>query len=579
MLLTISGLLLAFPAPGAPTTAYVRQDAAAAVETVESLVAEGRTALENGRFQDAETLFGRAHGLSGGAFETQVWVLRAWMELGRSNDTLDAIDALAGDGREGPAMDYLYGMAFARRAEQAVMSGGGDVSVGMNFSDAVRFLKSATEADPDRYRDAFLALATSAWYSQDLPLARTAADEAVHRYPKQGEANLMRGRIALSQFQLAQRDAGGPLPADWKGDVLAHWTVARDSFADAVTNFGTPKRNDQRNQNMKSQAAVQLGHAWIWKQARDEAARAYSTAIAWGPDRVNIFEIRSFLTDPENPNDQKLFLGALEDATKTFQGKFGKQDERNATLLWWLGYARYWGGKRPEAEEAYLACLELEPGYTNAWVYIGLARYDQKRYDEAIEAFRTGWDVDPVSVVNEVKQDQTGNANRLRFLIGHAFNAGDLERASFVAELVAEATETVSSDWNNLGLFLRDWAEARHRAAADGDTEELAQVEALYERAYTAYGRSLALTPNDPQVVNDTAVMLHYYLDRELDKAREMYVRAGELAMKELEKQNLSRDDRERFETAQRDARNNLRALEKTLEKRAGKGAGAGDDA
>ncbi|MEX1025347.1 MAG: tetratricopeptide repeat protein [Planctomycetota bacterium] len=578
--LLLLSLLVACPAHGLtrPAPAPGAQE-----ESAEEWIQKGRVELDAGRAERAEEYFTKAHAADGGAFESRAWILRAWMEQGRSNDTLDALDAEVRAGRSGPLMDYLFGMAFARRALSAVMSGTADSSVQMNFGDAVRHLVAATEAEPARFADAFLALATSAWYAGDLEVALRAAHEAVQRYPKNGEANSMLGRIALSTFQVAHTDAGGPPPEEWDGDVMLHWTVARDAFADAVTNFGKPKRSEERLQNLLSQAAVQLGHTWVWKGARDEAAKAYGTAIGWAPDRVNLGEVRGFLTDPENPNDLSVFRGALERGQELFQRTFGKQDARNASLWWWLGYARYWSGQRAEAETAFLAALELEPGFTNSWVYVALARYDRKDFDGALTALRAGWDADPVSTIAELSSDASGNANRLRFLIGHAFEAKDLERAAFAAEVVAEVTQNVSGDWNNLGLFLRDRAEALERNRRAKSKDELALIEDLYERAYRAYLRSLDLSPEDPQVLNDTAVMLHYYLKRDLDEARAMYVRAGELADAELAKPRLAASDRERFQIAKRDAVNNLRALEKVLaearrEKAKGTPPGDGND-
>lgn len=565
-------LLAVAPAPLYATTfaAAAQTPAVVAVEeTVASQIAEGRTALENGQPMQAEEHFNRAHELSGGAFETQSWVLRAWMDQGRSNNTLDALDALAKGGRKGVEMDYLYGMAFERRAEQAMMNGTGDVSVQMNFGDAVRFLQTATTSDPVLYRDAFLPLATAAWYSQELDVARAAAEEAVARYPKHGEANLMLGRIALSQFQVAHTAAEAPAVDAWPADVLEQWTAARDAFANAMAQFGTPKRTDTRTQNQISQAAIQLGHTWVWKGGRDEAAKAYGTAIGWAPDRVDIGTVRQYLSDSESPNDLSLFLAAMEDGTKRFQKTFGKQEPRNAALLWWLGYARYWGGARGASEEAYLACLELEPSYTNSWVYVGLCRYDAKKFDGAVVAFRSSWDADPTTTIRELQSDLNANAAKLRFLIGREAQTNNLELAAFLAELVAESTVNIASDWNNVGLFLRDIGDTKARTRGKKSEEEAAAIPKLYERALSAYERALVLTPEDPQVINDTAVLLHYNLQRDFDRAEAMYIKSDELAGALLEQGKLKGEELDRITMAKRDAGNNLRALRRLMKERA----------
>jgi hypothetical protein len=58
-------------------------------------------------------------------------------------------------------------------------------------------------------------------------------------------------------------------------------------------------------------------------------------------------------------------------------------------------------------------------------------------------------------------------------------------------------------------------------------------------------------------------VILHYYLDRDLARAKEMYRKAAARAKEELAKPDLKPDLRELYETALRDSTNNLAKLEK----------------
>ena len=83
----------------------------------------------------------------------------------------------------------------------------------------------------------------------------------------------------------------------------------------------------------------------------------------------------------------------------------------------------------------------------------------------------------------------------------------------------------------------------------------------LYERSFVAYQRALALTPDDPQVLNDTALMLQYHLEREHDQVETMYRRSIALSEERLADPGLSPGDRERFETTLRDATGNLKLL------------------
>ena len=59
--------------------------------------------------------------------------------------------------------------------------------------------------------------------------------------------------------------------------------------------------------------------------------------------------------------------------------------------------------------------------------------------------------------------------------------------------------------------------------------------------------------------------MLHYYLDRDLERAKALYTKAAERAQALLEKKGLSAADRELYSTALRDSKNNLAKLEKGI--------------
>ena len=138
-------------------------------------IERGRALLDAGRLAEAEAEFAAAAAADGDSLRTRMWILRCWMALGRTNDPLAALAALRRAGAAGPEMNYLYGMAFARRAEGHMAQGVTDSSVEMNFQDAKDRLVESVKTDAVRYRDAFLSLAHAAWFTQDLETARWAA--------------------------------------------------------------------------------------------------------------------------------------------------------------------------------------------------------------------------------------------------------------------------------------------------------------------------------------------------------------------------------------------------------------------
>ncbi|MFT5288863.1 MAG: Tfp pilus assembly protein PilF, partial [Planctomycetota bacterium] len=88
-----AGLILAMPVNTSAQSNGSQSDASAAEDDVTALVRRGRTKLDAGDAAEAQVLFEEAAAKADNSLATRMWVLRAWMEQGRSNDTLDALDA------------------------------------------------------------------------------------------------------------------------------------------------------------------------------------------------------------------------------------------------------------------------------------------------------------------------------------------------------------------------------------------------------------------------------------------------------------------------------------------------------
>jgi len=522
--------------------------ATAAVDQVDDLIAEGRKLLALREATRAEGLFLQAAELDGQSFRTRLWVLRAQMDQGgRSNDTLDAIEDLAKT-HDGPDIDYLFGMAFARRAEEQVQQGAVQ-AVNMNFETAIELLSKAVEADPDRYEDAWLPLSFAAWFQSDLDVARPAAEQAVQRFPKSAEAAFQLGQVALAQYGATQADPEAKAESD------GHWTTARDAFRRAVQLSGTPRKTEERALSLLGRANLQLGHTLMWRDLKDEAKEPYTQALAWYPSSVDCAQLFNMLGTET--------LGeVLEAADKKFTARYGEDDPRDSAMLWWLGYTRYAAKQSAEAEAAFEEAVSKAPSFVNAWFYIAMARYDQKKMDEATQAFLTGWEQDPPAILREMASNPSMNTAKVEYLIGPCVEANRFADAAVLAEICAETAQTEARHWNNLGFFRR---EEGIRLAQSRDEAQRAAATRMFELSLAAYERSLGLAPDDPTYLNDTAVILHYYLDRELDRALELYAEAAKQAEAKLEAGGLSKEGTDLVRTALRDAGNNRRELEKLL--------------
>jgi tetratricopeptide (TPR) repeat protein len=547
----ILSLLLLFPAPLPSFRAHV-DPAGLAAESADELIAAGRTLLAEGKAGEALGRFEAAEKLDG-SLRTRQWVLRAWIAQGRVNDVLNETDALSKGGAKGATIDYLYGMAFSQKAKGYIVEGVNGGIVGMAFGDAVEFLKKATDAEPVLYSDAFLPLAESAWYAQQLDLARAAADKATELRPNDGATWHMLGQVAFAQFSAARAEPASAAEAD------AAWKTAFDAFTKAAALCPTSADAAVRAQG--TDAVVQLAWLHVWKQQGDEAAQQFAAAIALDPTAVDMSQLRDNLT-PEQ------FVRALEEASKQYAAKHGEATTADALLLWWLGCAQYSAKSYPEAEAAFTRAVAKNPEYVNSWYYIALSRYFRQDYDGAIAALRTEHGLSPDETTASLRANQAENLRILDYMIGmKAGRAANLD-AAFLSELQARMVPDNDRYWNNLGLFLRDEAETRERRKKQVTPEEKAQIMDLYERSYAAYAQSLELSPKDPNYLNDTALMLHYHLDRDLDQARAWYVLAAQMAEVELARTDIDKETRALREVALRDAKNNLADLDRLLEQR-----------
>jgi len=307
----------------------------------------------------------------------------------------------------------------------------------------------------------------------------------------------------------------------------------------------------------------------VWKKQGDEAAKRFAAAIAVDPSTADFGALRGSLT-PEQ------FVDALEGAAAQYETLYGKETTGDATLQWWLGFARYTAKRYEESEAAFTRAVAKAPAFANSWYYIALSRYFRQDYDGAIAGFRTHHGISADDAAASIRANLEENLRILDYMIGmKAAKAANLD-AAFLSELQTLVAPDNDRYWNNLGLFLRDEGEARERRKRSRSPEEQKQLMDLYERSYVAYLKSLELSPNDPNYLNDAALMLHYHLDRDLDQARGWYVKAAEMAEKELARKDLDKEVRGLREIALRDAKNNLRDLDAILEKRKKEKEGAG---
>jgi len=253
---------------------------------------------------------------------------------------------------------------------------------------------------------------------------------------------------------------------------------------------------------------------------------------------AGVFDAHARSDDPEAAG--KLRKAAIADLLAADKAFGGKRVEPWAQLAW-----LYEADEQAQAAVAAAIKLQQVAGQTDfATLYRLALRYTAER----------NWEPAAAAVLHMVRtdaallgrwiaaeEDPTATARQLSWSVAAFVPTNRLNEARDVMAALCATRPEDAAMFNNWGLFARDTRR--------------------YEDAHTAYSRALELSPDDPALINDAALILHYYLHRDYDKVAEMYERAIELATEQLKDGDLDADQRQRVQTALRDARNNLGKL------------------
>ena len=159
--------------------------------------------------------------------------------------------------------------------------------------------------------------------------------------------------------------------------------------------------------------------------------------------------------------------------------------------------------------------------------------------------------------------------------------AFSMEKAAKIYDFLHEYEPQVTKWANNSGFVNRDVAvllhdEARNieaklgregldeeRAAelAEEGRKMLARARELMGKSYRSYVDAAALSPEDVRIVNDTGLILTYYLQNQLDVAERYLTEAVRLGEEQAKNESLTPDARYELENALGDAYQNLGVL------------------
>ncbi len=431
--------------------------------------------------------------------------------------------------------DYAanFELGAALRAQGADCVANGDYEgAGYAFTDSRRFFEEAAKADPKR-AEALLEASRVAAQNGDSEGALELAEQALAREPKNVDVLLDVGarRFFATAAKVAENDVEG---------ARAMRERSREAYQ---TIIGIDAANGK----------AWNGLGWIAKQVEDpvKAIEAFGKSVELDPGIDDSYrQLSALLSDSKEKRQQLL---AVLDKAVTHSKTFGAGEERKLAQ----GLAHFYRGKakaqlrdtkglESDMKEAVAAWPDLKAA---AALQIALTLTTAGQYPEAATRLIGLSDADLAVYVAAVLADSDPRQTllSLRGLADQLVKGQNPSAARDVFRLVAHAQSNSADDWNNYAFFCRETGR--------------------YEESYVAYTRAVELRPNDAGILNDTALILQYHLNRDLEYAVELYDRAVVEGNKVLADPGIDDRTRQDAQTAVRDATNNGRMLRAALEK------------
>lgn len=432
-----------------------------------------------------------------------------------------------------------------------------------------------------------------------------------------GDPARMEEALDLAVRAVEERDAGRTLedrlrqtPERTLSEIA--YDYYRMTRTGALPPESAPELFEITRGSLENEIRIDPGDAWawerladlyLWEQRSDEARGTLARAVELEPDSEALHRARVRVLES---------TGGWGDVVPAYE-EFVAAHEGSALGRWFLGTARYeaalaamLAGEREQAEafraaEAdFVATRELEPSYAESCRSyelvcrdgLGWSLYHAGDLEGAAAAFLSMEDLQEGGLRWEDPGRLFSGLRSLEFVVAahnerwmQVFEQGSgvsygqafphLEAAAELATRAFEYDPEAANAANNAGFFNRDLAVEYERqgvralASEPSDeeraAERFARARETMEQSYEAYVVAARLAPTDARVINDTGLILTYYLQRDLDDARAYLEQALEVGLPALEGDFEDEEARTAAREAVGDAYQNLGVLELTL--------------
>lgn len=469
--------------------------------------------------------------MQSGGFETSITDAAV---LGDESNFSGAVQLLKDAGVEeckDAAAWTAYGNWSAKLAEAGIASG---LIGGLDAYDAwndVAWIYEAAAKLKGAEDSVWIGWSEALLNSNDVKNSLRAAEKGLKKHSKSAPLMLQQGRVLMSQARESFK------MGDEKG--------GKKSYEKAEQTF----RKAMKTAPKMAAPCVRLGELqWtLFSEGGEPSMRE---------DAINSWKMAAE-RDPEGVDGPSLGAWLKADSIPIFDILIEKQPD-NVLHYWYRGTQYYNQGPTawPQTRDNFLKVMELNPSFTSAYFFLANGAMgrgaqlstagDQPTAEKAYTSAAKFWALYLEGFAGQHFNEQKAagaqalkdSSDNMNWLSG---KANDPLHRIILLKYATTAAPKNGDAWNNLALNYRDTGQA--------------------ERSRAAYHKALVLSPEDPQLMNDYAVIYHYYLRTEDAKARDLYTRAIERATEMLKTGSVPENDVNRIETALRDAKNNLEKL------------------
>jgi tetratricopeptide (TPR) repeat protein len=357
------------------------------------------------------------------------------------------------------------------------------------------------------------------------------------------EANLMAARCDLHLFVAARKAEVATGKPDTRGFVPV--TPSTAELASRAINLFAGVRAEY-----PGEATTQIAAIDQWLGQDGEGTQELERGVRETPQESAIHD--AYIAWMVRVGQYDALIGAY--------GRFVKENPGATILRWHQGRAVYTRADKLRNEGNYQGALAsygkaraifaeyhaIVPGHaaaTNQWLALcelSLARIslDMGNLENAQTHLFAADDRTPLTTTYDDGKPQLPDSfgshyTALVFAISRALSeSGEnaLQKTlAFNEEVLRRHPDRWGFVYNNAGLAARDRGV---QVSKQGEREAAMQ---LWERSYAHYQKAVELSPDDARIVNDCGLMLVYHLNRDFERARQLFDRAIAIGQAQLD--------------------------------------------